>query len=71
MMNFHFWHSDKHQSLLQSNTIIVVVYIQHGQITRNNKFTISLQYLKENVKDQVYFCLLIIVKGFFKVILSF
>ena len=30
--------------------------------------TISVQYLKENVKDEVDFCLLIIVKGFFTVI---
>ena len=25
----------------------------HAQITQNNKFAISLQYLKENVKDKV------------------
>ena len=26
---------------------------RHAQITQNNKFAISLQYLKENVKDKV------------------
>ena len=36
-----------------------------------NKFTISLQYLKDNVNNDVDLCLLIIVKGFFKVILWF
>ena len=44
---------------------------RHAQSTENNKFAISFQYHKENVKDEVDFCLLIIVKGFFKVILSF
>ena len=48
------------------------VYLaRHAQSTQNNKFSISLQYLKENVKDKVDFCLLIIVKGFLKVILLF
>ena len=35
------------------------------------KFTISLQYLKEKINDEVDCCLLMIVEGFFKVILSF
>ena len=29
----------------------------HAQITQNNKFAVSLQYLKENVKDEVDFLL--------------
>ena len=29
--------------------------VKHAQSTQNNKFTISLQYLKENVKDEVDF----------------
>ena len=44
---------------------------RHAQSTQNNNFIISLQYLKENIKDGVDFSLLIIVKRFFKVILSF
>ena len=44
---------------------------RHAQSTENNNLIISLQYLKENVKDGVDFSLLIIVKLFFKVILSF
>ena len=28
---------------------------KHAQITQKNKFTVSLQYLKENVKDEVDF----------------
>ena len=44
---------------------------RHAESTQNNNFIISLQYLKEHVKDGVDFSLLIIVKRFFKVILSF
>ena len=44
---------------------------RYVQSTQNNSFIISLQYLKENVKDGVDYSLLIIVKCFFKVILSF
>ena len=64
---------------LQINTnifykLIVLLWVcmaRHAQSTQNNNFIISLQYLKENVKDGVDFSLLIIVKRFFKVILSF
>ena len=37
---------------------------RHAQSTQNNNFIISLQYLKENVKDGVDFSLLIIVKRY-------
>ena len=48
---------------LQINTkvfykLIVWIWVcvpRHAQSTQNNKFAISLQYLKENVKDEVYF----------------
>ena len=37
-------------------TVSVWVYVaRHDQSTQINKFTISLQYLKENVKDKVGF----------------
>ena len=39
----------------------------HAQSTWDNKFTIFLQYSKKNTKDEVEFCLLIIIKSFFKV----
>ena len=64
---------------LQINTkvfykMIVSLWVfvaRHVQSTENNKFKISLQYLKENVKDELDFFLLINFEGFFKVILSF
>ena len=60
--------ADKHKNFLQVDSIIWVCLVRHTQSTINNKFTISLKYLKENVKDEVNFCLLIIVEGLFKVI---
>ena len=64
---------------LQINTksfykLIVSLWVcmaRHAESTQNNNFIISLQYLKEHVKDGVDFSPLIIVKRFFKVILSF
>ena len=41
---------------------------KHVQSTKNNKFTISLQYLNQNMKDEVDF--LPADEGFFKLILS-
>ena len=48
----------KHKRFLQVDIItlsyqIIITY----QITQNNKFAISLQYLKKNVKDEVDFLL--------------
>ena len=44
-----------------------------AQSTQNNKFTKSLQYLKENMKGEVNFLpeLQINIRGFLKLILSF
>ena len=44
---------------------------RHAQNTQNNKFAISLQYLKENGKNEVDFSLQININDFFKLILSF
>ena len=44
----------------------------HAQSTQDNKVSISLQFLKENLKDEVdFFYQQINIKGFFKLILSF
>ena len=48
-----------------------VFVVRHAQSAQNNKFTISLQHLKENVKDEVYFLPQINVKGLFTMTLSF
>ena len=51
----YFWHTCKHGSLLQVDTIILGVCNQAGQSTQNNKFAISLQFLKKDVSDEVDF----------------
>ena len=45
--------ADKHQGLLQIDTIILIVVAGHPQITQSKKFSISLQYLEKEVSDEV------------------
>ena len=45
--------ADKHKGFLQDGSITLGV--KKAQSTKNNQFTISLQYLKENMKDEVDF----------------
>ena len=51
-MKSFFLLADKHQRFLQIYTIILGV-ARHAQITQNNTFAISLQYLKKKVNDEV------------------
>ena len=51
----HFWHADKHKSLLQIDNMILMRIIKHSQRPQNSKFTMSLQYLKKEVTDEVDF----------------
>ena len=34
---------------------LLMVVMKHSQITQSNKFVISLQYLKKEVRDEVHF----------------
>ena len=54
-----------------SNIVVYNIVARHAQITQNNKFAIYLQYPKDNMKDEVDFCLQINIKGFFEMMLSF
>ena len=47
--------ADKHKCFLQVDSITLIVGSQGCQKYPNNKFTIFLQYLKENMKDEVDF----------------
>ena len=51
----HFLHADKHESLLQIDTMILMGMVKHSQIPQTSKFTISLQYLKKEARDEVGF----------------
>ena len=62
----YFWHADKHQSLLKVDTIIWLCITRHAQSTQSNNL-ISLQYLKENVKDGVGFFMVIQIHVVFDV----
>ena len=63
-----FSHAEKHQNFLQidCNTLdikvsyemmlsLLVIMIKYSQISQGNKFAISLQCLKKEVRDGVYF----------------
>ena len=45
--------------------------IQHSQITQSNKFAISLQYLKQQVRNGGHFWLAAKRQSFHKLVLSF
>ena len=78
-----FLHADKHQSFLQVDFNILgikVFYkilsllmdmIQHSQSTQSNKFAISLQYLKKEVRNGVHFLHADKHQNFYKLALSF
>ena len=46
--------TDKHKNFLQ-DLVSLWVLARKAQSIKNNQFTISLQYLKENMKDEVHF----------------
>ena len=52
-----FLHADKHESLLQIDTLILMGMIKHSQSCQNSKIIMSLQYLNKKVGDEVSFCM--------------
>ena len=50
-----FFPAVKCQRFLQIDIILGVCVARHGQFVQNNRFAISLQYLKEEVFDEVDF----------------
>ena len=78
-----FLHADKHQSFLEVTFItlgikfsyrvilsLLMGMAKHSQSTQNSKFAISLQYLKKDVRDEVYFLHADKHQSFYKVALS-
>ena len=51
--NLNFLATNKYQHFLQIDNITLDVHNLPSQITLNNKFAISLQYPKENVKGEI------------------
>ena len=50
-----FFPADKHKSLLQIYTMLLMGIVKHSQSSPNSKFTMSLQYLKKEVRYEVDF----------------
>ena len=50
-----FLHADKHDSLLQIDTMNLIGIVKHSQSSQNSKVTMSLQYLKREVRKRVHF----------------
>ena len=48
-----FLHADKHESLLQIDSMIWMGMVKHFQSSKNSKFAMSLQYHKKEIKDEV------------------
>ena len=66
-----FLHADKHESVIQIDTMILMGMVKHSQSSRNSKFAMSLQYLNEEVLDEVDICLQINITVSYKLILTF
>ena len=80
----NFLHADKHQSYLQGdfNTLgtkvsykvvlsLLMSMIKHSQSTQSNNFATSLQYLKKEVRNGVYFLYADKQQSFYKLALLF
>ena len=52
-----FLYVDKHSSLLQIDTMILIGIFKHSQSSQNSRFTMSLQSLKKEVRDEADFCM--------------
>ena len=48
-------HEDKHESLPQIDTMVLMEIVKYSQSSQNSKFPMSLQYLKKGIRDQVNF----------------
>ena len=65
-----FLHRDKHESLLQIDTIILMAMVKYSQSSQNSKFAMFLQYLKKKLEMKLIFCMQINIKVSYNVILS-
>ena len=64
-----FLHAEKHESLLQIDTMIWMGMVKHSQISQNSKYVMSLQYLKKKLEMKLTFSMQINIKFSYKLIL--
>ena len=50
-----FLHVNKHESLLQIDSMVLMGMVKLSQSSQHSKLAMSLQYLKKEVKDEVEF----------------
>ena len=50
-----FLHAGKNKSLLQIDTTTFIGIVKHSQSFQNSKVTMTLQYIKKEVRKGVYF----------------
>ena len=48
-----FLHAEEHEGFLQIDTVGLIWMVKPSQSSQHSKFTISLLYLKQEVKDEV------------------
>ena len=51
----NFLHVDKHESLLQVDTMILMEMVKYSQSFQSSKFVMSLQYFQKEFRDEVEF----------------
>ena len=52
-----FLHSDKHESIGQIDSMILMGIVKHSQSSQNSKFAMSLKYLKKKLNMKLIFCI--------------
>ena len=50
-----FLYANKHESFLQIDTMTLIGILKHSQSYQNSKVTMSLQYIKKEVRKGVHF----------------
>ena len=55
MRKLLFFLADKHESMLQIDTIVLMVMVKHSQNSPKSKFVMPLQYLRKKVRDEFDF----------------
>ena len=51
----YFLHAEEHEGFLQINIMVLIGMIKHSQSSQSSKFTMFLQYFKQEVRDEVDF----------------
>ena len=57
-----FLHADKHESLLQIDSMILMGMVKHSQSSQNSKFAMFHNILKKKLEMKLIFCMQINIK---------